>query len=109
MHDKLLLILTQHSLASAWVEDEVEAALERERRENRLVLFPIRLDECIMETEVAWAAHLRQKRHIGNFCKWKDHDSYQKAFERLLRDLQADPTVNKNTRTGSGQSEWACF
>jgi hypothetical protein len=27
---------------------------------------------------------------IPDFSKWKDHDSYQKAFERLLLDLTAD-------------------
>lgn len=27
---------------------------------------------------------------ISDFGNWKDHDSYQKAFERLLRDLKAD-------------------
>lgn len=97
VHDKLLLILSEHSLASAWVEDEVEAALERERRENRLVLFPIRLDDCIMETEVAWAAHLRQKRHIGDFRKWKDHDSYQKVLERLLRDLRQTEALESSS------------
>ena len=26
---------------------------------------------------------------IPDFSKWKDHDSYQKAFDRLLLDLQA--------------------
>lgn len=30
------------------------------------------------------------RRHIGNFRDWKDHDSYQKAFDRLLRDLEAE-------------------
>ena len=30
LHDKLLLILTEHSVSSQWVEHEVEAALERE-------------------------------------------------------------------------------
>jgi hypothetical protein len=25
-----------------------------------------------------------------DFSNWKDHDAYQKAFERLLRDLKAD-------------------
>jgi hypothetical protein len=28
-------------------------------------------------------------RHVGDFTRWKEHDSYQKAFERLLRDLKA--------------------
>jgi hypothetical protein len=41
-----------------------------------------------METDVAWAAHLRQKRHIGDFRDWKNHDAHQKAFQRLLRDLK---------------------
>jgi hypothetical protein len=69
------------------VETEVETALERERREKKLVLFPIRLDDAVMETTQAWAADLRRTRHIGDFTRWKDHDSYQKAFTRLLRDL----------------------
>jgi hypothetical protein len=28
-------------------------------------------------------------RHVGDFSRWKEHDSYHKAFERLLRDLKA--------------------
>jgi hypothetical protein len=35
------------------------------------------------------AASLRRTRHIGDFRAWKDHDPYQNAFERLLRDLKA--------------------
>jgi hypothetical protein len=89
LHDKLLLILSEHSVQSAWVQDEMEAALERERRENRLVLFPIRLDGAVMDTPKAWAASIRRTRHIGDFSRWKDRDSYQSAFEKLLRDLKA--------------------
>jgi len=42
-----------------------------------------------METNQAWAASLRRTRHIGDFRAGKDHDPYQKAFARLLRDLKA--------------------
>ncbi|MGA9771422.1 MAG: toll/interleukin-1 receptor domain-containing protein [Blastocatellia bacterium] len=90
VQDKLLLILSEDSMASAWVELEVEAAMERERRENRLVLFPVRIDDAIEQSHTAWAASLRRMRHIGDFNKWKDHDSYSKAFERLLRDLKSE-------------------
>jgi hypothetical protein len=90
VHDKLLLILSSHSVSSAWVQDEVEAALERERREKRLVLFPIRIDNAVMDTDQAWAASIRRGRHIGDFTRWKDRDSYQQAFQRLLRDLKAE-------------------
>ena len=33
---------------------------------------------------------LRRTRHIGDFRAWKDHDPYQKLFERLLCDLKAE-------------------
>jgi hypothetical protein len=33
---------------------------------------------------------IRRKRHIGNFRAWQDHNSYQKAFTRLLRDLKGE-------------------
>jgi hypothetical protein len=36
------------------VEEEVEAALEKERKQNELVLFAILLDDAVMETEQAW-------------------------------------------------------
>ncbi|MGD0227200.1 MAG: TIR domain-containing protein [Terriglobia bacterium] len=81
--------LSENSIRRPWVEDEVEAALEKEHKQNKLVLFPIRLDDAVMETDQARAASLRRTRHIGDFLAWKDHDQYQKSFERLLRDLKA--------------------
>ena len=89
-HDKLLVVLSQNSVSSAWVEEEVEAAFARERKENKLVLFPVRLDDAVMKTGKAWAATLQRMRQIGDFTKWQDHDSYKKAFERLLRDLRGE-------------------
>ncbi|MGO9269973.1 MAG: toll/interleukin-1 receptor domain-containing protein [Terriglobia bacterium] len=68
VYDKLMVILTKHSIASPWVEEEVEAALEKERKQRgKLVLFPIRLDDAVMNTDQAWAASLRRTRHIGDF------------------------------------------
>jgi hypothetical protein len=87
IHDKLLLVLSFNSIDSPWVQTEVEAALDRERREKRSILFPIRLDDAVMDTTQAWAAELRRTRHIGDFTRWEDHDSYQDGLKRLLRDL----------------------
>lgn len=88
VHEKLLLLLSEQAIESKWVEDEVEAALEKEARQKRGVLFPIRLDNIVMQTTQAWAATLRRTRHIGDFSKWTDPQAYQTAFERLLRDLK---------------------
>jgi len=62
------------------------------------VLFPIRADYAVMNTTKAWAAELRRTRHIGDFTCWKDNDCYQKAFERLLRDLKAGEAPFRSKR-----------
>jgi hypothetical protein len=90
IHDKLLLVFSKHALASNWVQKEVETAFEKEQNQNQLVLFPIMLDETVMHATQAWAADVRRTRHIGDFTKWKQHNDYQQAFERLLRDLKAE-------------------
>jgi hypothetical protein len=40
------------------------------------------------------AASIRRTRYIGDFTRWKDHDAYQTAFERLLMDLKDESKVN---------------
>jgi hypothetical protein len=87
-HDKLLLVLSEKSINSSWVEWEVRRALKKEQDKGTTVLFPVRLDDAVMETPYAWAAEVR-KRHIGDFRKWNDHDSFQKSLDRLLRDLKS--------------------
>ena len=89
-HEKLLLLLSEHSVKSDWVEKEVEAAFEKERKEKHTVLFPVCLDKAVMNIASGWPADIRRTRHIGDFTQWKDHDAYQKAFDRLLRDLKAE-------------------
>jgi hypothetical protein len=99
LQEKLLLLLSEHSIASTWVENEVEAALEREDRQQREVLFPVRLDEAVIQTSRAWAATLRRTRHIGDFTCWTDPQAYQQAFTRLLRDLKkADEPQNQEMK-----------
>lgn len=88
--DMLLLLLSMHSIKSTWVEDEVEAALEKEKRQQREVLLPVRLDDTVMQTAQAWAATLRRTRHVGDFTHWTDPLEYQRVFERLLHDLKAE-------------------
>lgn len=61
------------------------------------MLFPISLVEY--DTVRRWQAFDadsgkdmgREVREyfIPDFTHWKDHDAYQKAFDRLLRDLKA--------------------
>jgi HD domain/TIR domain len=100
LHDKLLLILSRSSIRSAWVESEVEAALEHERRRSQdlpenegrssTILFPISIDDSVFEASSGWVAEVRRTRHIGDFRNWQDPARYAIALKRLLRDLAAD-------------------
>src|SRR5262245_39860572 len=90
LRDKVLLILSEGAIASDWVEGEVTRALDEERTRKQTMLFPVRLDDAVMQTSEGWARLLRGQRHIGDFTGWKEHDSYQKSFDRLMRDLRVE-------------------
>jgi hypothetical protein len=94
---KLLLVLSEHSIASTWVETEIYNARQTELRQQRRKLFPIRLTD--MDTLRAWRCFdadigkdlAREVRdyYIPDFSNWKNHDAFELAFARLLRDLHA--------------------
>jgi hypothetical protein len=87
-NDKLLLILSEHAVKSDWVEREVERAFELESQSpGAPILFPIRLDDAVMHTNTAWAGDIRRIRFIGDFRQFQDDAAYQRALQRLLRDL----------------------
>jgi hypothetical protein len=88
-YDKLLLVLSKASVTSQWVEQEVETALARERQQGTTILFPVRIDNTVMAIETGWPALIRNTRNLGDFRRWKTDGVYQKAFDRLLRDLTA--------------------
>jgi len=92
LRDKILLVLSEASIVSHWVEDEVTKGFAEERQRSVTVLFPVRLDDAVFTANEAWALKLRDNRNIGDFRNWKDHDAYQKTLARLLRDLRVEPS-----------------
>ncbi len=87
LHEKVLLLLSEHAVNSSWVKHEVQIVLAREIAQDCAVLFPLRLDETIMRTSKDWAVRLRESRHIGDFTGWQDESAYQLALATLLRHL----------------------
>lgn len=97
MHERLLLVLSDHSILSPWVEREIRHAYEIEQKEKRTKLFPIRLTDY--QTYLEWqcpdsksgrdlAEEVRQY-FIPDFSNWKDHDAFEKSFDKLLADLKS--------------------
>jgi hypothetical protein len=97
VHDKLLIVLSEASMKSEWVETEIYRARQREKRKGKRVLFPIRLVpfDRIREWEAFDAdtgkdmAREAREYFIPDFSNWKEHDSFESAFKRLLADLRA--------------------
>ncbi|UCD58170.1 MAG: toll/interleukin-1 receptor domain-containing protein [Candidatus Hydrogenedentota bacterium] len=89
--DRLLVVLSDASLESDWVEQEVSIALSEERAGKVGMLLPIRVDDTVMRLERGWARDLGKERHIVDFSKWKNSNSYLASLKRLLRDLEAPP------------------
>jgi hypothetical protein len=92
LRDKVLLVLSEASIGSESVEDEVTKAFEEERQRGGVVLFPVRLDDAVFATKEAWAGKLRANRHIGDFRNWKNHNT-QKALERCCATCGLKPRL----------------
>ena len=92
LREKLLVILSEASIASDWVEDEVNKAYAEERERKKTVLFPIRVDDAVITATEPWARKLRDQRNIGDFRQWKEPAEYLKGLERLMRDLKTGAT-----------------
>jgi len=107
VYDRLLLILSEHSMNSRWVKTEIAHARQKEQIEKRHVLFPIGL--VPFEKIRVWklfdadigddSAREVRSYFIPDFSGWNDHESYQKTFKQLLRDLKAGASA-KSERPG---------
>ncbi|MGA2786959.1 MAG: toll/interleukin-1 receptor domain-containing protein [Verrucomicrobiota bacterium] len=98
VQDRLLLVLSEHSIKSEWVMTEIRKAREVEKKEKRRKLFPIRLTD--FETLLNWtcfdadtgkdlAVEVREY-FIPDFSNWKNHDAFESAFARLKKDLETE-------------------
>jgi uncharacterized protein YjbI with pentapeptide repeats len=107
VYDKLLLILSDASMNSNWVKTEIANARAKEQQQKWQMLFPITLvpyDNIKSwklfdgDTGIDSAREIREY-FVPDFSNWKDHDSYAKVFERLVRDLNAEPKSKGTTTT----------
>jgi TIR domain/Pentapeptide repeats (8 copies) len=106
LHDKLLLILSEHSMNSNWVKGEIASARAREDREKQQLLFPIAL--APFEDVKQWklfdadrgidSAREVREYFIPDFSNWKNHDAYQRAFSVLVKDLTLSSAMKLSGR-----------
>ena len=84
----VILVLSEHSVRSDWVEWEVSRARELERESQRDVLCPVALDDSWQTS--SWSAPLRaqiSKYNVLNFDDWRDQPTLESLSWRLVRGL----------------------
>jgi hypothetical protein len=89
IHDgeKVLLVLSEHSINSPWVKREVQTAFDLEKKSGKRILLPIKIDNAVNNSVSRWVYDIT-KRLIGDFTDWNDCATYDTALNRLIRDLK---------------------
>lgn len=95
---RLVVVLSESSMASDWVATEIRHAVDIERRTGERKLFPIRLaglDEIrrwrLFDADAGedLARRIREY-HIPDFSGWRDELAFSQAVTRLCEDLRPD-------------------
>ena len=85
----VLLVLSEHSLNSDWVEHEVRTARQLEKDIERDVLCPVALDDSWKSSR--WPKRIMEQimeYNILEFSAWEDDVKFEEMFRRLIDGLQ---------------------
>jgi hypothetical protein len=94
-HDVVILVLSANSVESDWVENELEMAREKEKKEKRTVLCPISLDGTwqlkTTDQKNRYRTLWRNLRanYVLDFSKW-NHAGFEEPFSRLVQGLKTN-------------------
>ena len=89
LNDTVLLVLSEHSVNSDWVELEAAKARKLEKETKKDVLCPIALDDSWKDCN--WTESMRyqiKKYNVLDFSGWDDEGVFTRQFARLLDGLE---------------------
>jgi hypothetical protein len=96
-YDRLLVVLSEHSIRSNWVTREIRKAFKFEKQQNRKKLFPIRLVGMgpIQGWQSFYADLVKdlgeeiREYYIPDFSNWQDIEALDKHIDKLVHDLRS--------------------
>ena len=88
LHEKELLVMSENSLESDWLEGEIYAAFEKEEQTGEVILLPIMLDDSVKYSEKPWVAKVRRSRQVFDFSQWQDEETFKEMIDALTEELK---------------------
>jgi hypothetical protein len=94
----VIIVLSRHSIASDWVENELDMARKKERQLGKAVLCPIAIDDSWKIKVSAYASpgdpsrqlwRTLQQKLVIDFADWET-DRFHPSFSKLLRGLKTN-------------------
>ena len=111
LNDIVILVLSEASTQSDWVENELEMARRKEKEEHRAVLCPIALDdswkakmEPTQPNRALWLT-IKQKLVI-DFTEWDKNKAFEHQFQKLLRGLKRNYKLASQESVGRSIGSW---
>lgn len=89
LNPTVLLILSEHSVKSDWVEHEVRTARDLEKEIGRDVLCPVALDDSWKDSP--WPKRVMEQvmeYNILDFSAWQNESKFGSTFDKLIDGLE---------------------
>jgi hypothetical protein len=87
--------MSEHSLESDWLENEIYAAFEKEEKTGETLLLPILLDDSVKYSEKPLIVKMRRSRQLFDFSLWQDDETYVEMLESLVRELKLNEDIDQ--------------
>ena len=107
--DRLIVILSNHSMSSEWIEFELRIARQRQAERNRRLLFPVGLVateaieqwHCVDSDSADDLADTVRSNRIPNFSDRQSETAFETAFAHLCEDLRSASGAADASRRGA--------
>jgi serine/threonine protein kinase len=88
MNSKVLLLLSEHSTNSSWIEEVTKAIYNREKEIGQRMFIPILVDDITTPVDNPWSVLTRQLWPVVNTVLLNNPLFYKEALETILKELK---------------------
>jgi len=88
--DKLLVILSNNSIANKLIITEVEDVLAEEGQRKQSILMPLKINGDLTMEDKSVLNKILSGKHISDFTNWNKPNEYNIAFNELLENLKVN-------------------